>query len=96
MVQRTMGLLSIAAHARERLGMEIQAISRVGHGERGRDAPRVWEVMTEHGYFWLVEWADEVELFRAALTARSRAQAGPRVSPTEAARRFMELHPRVG
>ena len=33
----------------ERLGMDIQAFSPVPVQPSGRRAPRVWEVLTEHG-----------------------------------------------
>ena len=87
-----MQALDLAAHAGERLGTDVQAVSLVRRGRRGRGAPRVWEMMTENGFFWLVERAGTVEMFRAALTPGSRGAAAC-ASPREAIRRFLDLHP---
>jgi hypothetical protein len=78
----------VAVHVRERLGMEIQAMSLAR--ARGAQTPTVWVVMTEHGHFWVVEGNGQVELFRAVAGGAAYASCG---SAAEAARRFLELHP---
>ena len=83
----------VAAHIRERLGMEVQAISLTRARARGSPTPRVWTVMTAHGHFWLVEGAGEVELFRAVPPRATAVGAAGCASAAEAARRFLELHP---
>ena len=75
-----MELDEVIAHARERLGLEIQAVSRLRSPRIGRRQPVVWSLLTEHGRFWLVEEAGQVELFRAPSVAL-------------AVRRFLQLHP---
>ena len=80
-----MGLDEVTAHAHERLGMEIQAVTLLGARLAGPRRLEVWSLMTEHGWFWLVEGAGAVELFRSV-------HHGP-PAVAEAARRFLELHP---
>jgi hypothetical protein len=84
----------VAAHARRRLGMEVQAASlaRARGATRG---VRVWTVMTEHGHFWLAEAGGAIEVFRAIRGRGAQVGAGSCASPAEAARRFIELHPEV-
>ena len=76
-----MELDEVTAYARERLGLEIQAVIRLPARQAGRRQLQIWSLMTEHGHFWLVKEAGQVELFRATHT-------GPRP-----VRRFLELHP---
>jgi predicted RNA-binding Zn-ribbon protein involved in translation (DUF1610 family) len=85
----------VAAHVRERLGMEVQAVSLVRARAPTEVTPYVWAVMTEHGHFWLVEGAGRVELFRALPTRAGAAGGADCGSAAEAARRFLELHPDV-
>ena len=80
-----MGLDEVTAHARERLGMEIQAVTHLDARLAGTQRLEVWSLMTEHGWFWLVEEAGAVELFRSV-------HHGP-PAVAEATRRFLELHP---
>ncbi len=80
-----MELEEVTALARERLGLELQAVTLLRRPGPGRGPPGVWSLMTEHGAFWLVEQDGQVELFRATHTDRNP-------SP-EATRRFRELHP---
>ena len=80
-----MGLDEVTVHARERLGMEIQAASLLHSRPVGSRSPVVWSLMTEHRWFWLVEEAGAIELFRAT-------HHGP-PAVAEATRRFLELHP---
>ena len=84
--EAAMGPRQVIAYAGERLGMEIQAVSLLCARPAGSRRPEVWEVLTEHGYFWLVEAAGAAELFRAT-------QEGGRSSALLAIRRFRELHP---
>ncbi|MCC6174870.1 MAG: hypothetical protein IT305_06170 [Chloroflexi bacterium] len=87
-------------HASERLGMTVLAITPVPIGVQqaaGDQQPltaQVWEVLTEWGFFWLVERRGVVELFRAA-SLHSRRGAAPERCPTPLAalRRFQSLHP---
>ena len=79
-----MELGEVVAHARERLGMEIQAVELVRARPAGSRLPEVWSLLTECGSFWLVEHGGLVEIFRAAFG---------RQPATVAARRFLELHP---
>ena len=84
---------ALRASAGERLGMDVQAITRVGRSARIERAPEVWRVMTEVGTFWLAERDGVIEVFLA--TPVSRAWHGsPRCrSPGQAVRRFLALHP---
>ena len=75
---------AVAAHARERLGMEPQATTLLGAQSVGRPRLEVWSLMTEHGWFWLVEEGGAVELFRGF--------PGGIKSADVAARQFLELH----
>ena len=80
-----MELHAVAAQARERLGMELQAATLLGTQPAGRRRLEVWSLMTERASFWLVEGGSKVELFHAsAADARSAVLA---------ARQFLELHP---
>ncbi len=85
----------VAAHVRELIGMDIQAVGLVRARTRGEPAPRVWTVMTEHGYFWLVEDGEASELLRAVQQRSTPASASACHSAAEAARRFIDLHPRA-
>ncbi len=84
---------TLQAAARERLGMEIQAISHLGRPVRTARAPEVWHVMTEAGTFWLVERAGVAELFAATAGGYWRRDPMRCPSALHAARRFLELHP---
>jgi len=79
---------SVTEHARERLGMEIQAATLLRTSPVGDRCPDVWSLMTERGYFWLVEEAGAVELFRAT-------REGGALGHAPAVKRFLELHPEV-
>ena len=83
----------LQAYARERLGMEIQAISHLGRPRGPHGAPEVWHVMTEAGTFWLVERAGVAELFAATVGGYWRRDPMRCPSALHAARRFLELHP---
>ena len=80
-----MELGDVTAYARERLGMEVQAATLLRTQTAGRRRLEVWWLMTERGYFWLVEGGSEVELFRAA--------HGDSRSTAVAVRQFLQLHP---
>jgi hypothetical protein len=82
----------LAAYAEERLGMSVQAITLARPCPPGQ-GPEVWEVMTELGYFWLVEQDGATELFRAGLLLGRQARHLSCNSPAAAARLFKELHP---
>ena len=84
----------VAASVRERIGMEVQAVGLVRARTRGEPAPRVWTVMTEHGYFWFVEDGTATEVFRAVPRHAMPASPTSCHSAAEAARRFIALHPR--
>ena len=77
-------LQHVTAHARERLGMEIQAVELLHTPPAGSRTPEVWSLLTEHGDFWLVERAGQVEIFRATFGGQPA---------TLATKRFLELHP---
>jgi hypothetical protein len=79
-----MELDEVTAHARERLGMEIQAVDLLRARRAGGRAPEVWSLLTEHGNFWLVEGGGAIELFRATYNGPQPVQ------------RFLELHPTGG
>ena len=81
-----MQLGEVAALARERLGMEIQAVELLRVRADGSRAPEVWSLLTEHGHFWLVEGAGAVELLRAPVAGGARSVAA-------AVGRFLQLHP---
>ena len=80
-----MELGEVTTLARERLGMEIQAATLLGTQTAGRRRLEVWWLMTERGYFWLVEGGSGVELFRDA--------HGDSRSTAVAVRQFLQLHP---
>ncbi len=80
-----MDLEEVTALARERLGLEFQAVTLLRRPRPDRRWPQVWSLMTEHGTFWLVEEDGQVELFRATHDRRTPS--------LEATRRFRELHP---
>ena len=80
-----MDVQHVTAFARERLGMEIQGASLAPSRAADNRALEVWALLTEHGWFWLVEGEGAIELFRAT-------HYGP-PSAAEATRRFLELHP---
>lgn len=84
----------VAARVRELIGMDVQAVGLVRARTRGEPAPRVWTVMTEHGYFWFVEDGSTTEVFRTVLHRSTPASPSACHSAAEAARRFMDLHPR--
>ncbi len=84
---------ALQAAARERLGMEIQAISHLGHPVRTARAPEVWHLMTVAGTFWLVERDEVIELFPATVGGYWRSDAMRCRSPQQAARQFLALHP---
>ncbi len=83
----------LQAYARDRLGVEIQAISRIGRPCRANGVPEVWLVMTEGGSFWLAERDGVIELFLAATVGERRRTSLHCRSPRRAAQRFLELHP---
>ena len=80
-----MQLDEVATHAHERLGLEIQAVSRLRPATARRRRLEVWSLLTEHGRFWLVEEGGAVELFR-----RFPGDSG---STTVVVRQFLQLHP---
>ena len=80
-----MQLDEVATHAHERLGLEIQAGSRLRPATVRRRRLEVWSLLTKHGRFWLVAEGGAVELFRAA--------HGDARSTAVAVRQFLELHP---
>ena len=80
-----MELGDVTAYARERLGMEVQAATLLRTQTAECRRLEVWWLMTERGYFWLVEGGSEVELFRAA--------HGDSRSTAVAVRQFLQLHP---
>ena len=84
----------VAARVRELVGMDVQAVGLVRARTRGEPAPRVWTVMTEHGYFWFVEDGATAEVFRAVQQRSLPASPSACHSAAEAARRFVDLHPR--
>ncbi|MDP8922427.1 MAG: hypothetical protein M3O34_06065 [Chloroflexota bacterium] len=84
----------VAASVRERIGMDVQAIGLARARTRGEPVPRVWTVMTEHGYFWFVEDGTTAEVFRAVPQRTTPVSTSACHSAAEAARRFIALHPR--
>jgi len=83
----------VAAYVRGRIGLEIQAVGPVRTRMRGHDAPRVWTVMTEPGYFWFVEDGAAFEVFRALPYRSAPASQTACYSAGDAARLFRSLHP---
>ena len=75
----------VTVHAHERLGLEIQAVSRLRSPRTGRRRLEVWSLLTEHRRFWLVEEGGVVELFHGV--------PGGARSSTVAVRQFLQLHP---
>ncbi len=84
---------ALEVYARERLGLDVQAISRAGRLPSTGGATDVWDVMTEAGSFWLVERGGVVELFLATTVGRRRHASTHCSSPRQAVRRFWALHP---
>src|SRR5215211_2938518 len=85
----------VAAHVRERSGLDVQAVTLVRSGASEDLVPWVWAAMTEHGHFWAVEDGESLELFRAVARRTSPDDLLACHSAVEAARRFLLLHPRV-
>lgn len=85
----------IAAHVRERSGLEVQAVTLVRSSAGGDPSPWVWAAMTEYGHFWAVENGETIELFRAVARRTSPDDLLACHSAVEAARRFVQLHPPV-
>jgi hypothetical protein len=83
----------VGAYARDRLGMDPQAITPFGAWRRDAWTGHVWRVMTERGTFWLVEDGGAAELFLAAVTIGTAATAARYPTPALAVARFRELHP---
>jgi hypothetical protein len=83
----------VAAHVRDRLGMEPQAIAPFRVARRGAWAGRVWQLMTERGNFWLVEDGTAAELFLAAVPIGTAAAPVSYPTTARAVARFHELHP---
>ncbi len=81
----------VIAYAAERLGSDVQAAELIPTA-RQPEGLRVWELMTERGWFWLVEWEGVIELFRAHTFGTGRSVGAQCRSPGGAARRFLELH----
>jgi hypothetical protein len=74
----------VEALARERLGAEILAVSRLR--ATGAEGLRTWSILTEHGAFWLVEGPAGTEIFRPIGVPRGGGGA-------HAVARYLELHP---
>jgi hypothetical protein len=85
----------VAAHVRERSGLEVQAVTLIRSGTSDELVPWVWAAMTEHGHFWAVEDGETVELFRAVARRTAPDDLLACHSAVEAARRFLLLHPRA-
>ena len=85
----------VAAHVRERSGLEVQAVTLIRSGAGDDLVPWVWAAMTEHGHFWAVENGETVELFRAVARRTAPDDLLACHSAVEAARRFLLLHPRA-
>src|SRR3954471_1766655 len=85
----------VAAHVRERSGLDVQAVTLIRSGPSDEPVPWVWAAMTEHGHFWAVEDGEIVELFKAVARRTSPDDLLACHSAVEAARRFLLLHPRV-
>ena len=83
----------IAAHVRERSGLDVQAVTLVRSSENGDPSPWVWAAMTEYGHFWAVENGETIELFRAVARRTLPDDLLACHSAVEAARRFVLLHP---
>ncbi len=83
----------IAAHVRERSGLDVQAVTLVRSSTNGDPSPWVWAAMTEYGHFWAVENGKIIELFRAVARRTSPDDLLACHSAVEAARRFVLLHP---
>src|SRR3954465_11946822 len=85
----------VAAHVRERSGLDVQAVTLIRSGANDELVPWVWAAMTEHGHFWAVEDGETVELFRAVARRTAPDDLLACHSAVEAARRFLLLHPRA-
>jgi hypothetical protein len=85
----------IAAHVRERSGLDVQAVTLVRASASENSSPWVWAAMTEYGHFWAVENGATIELFRAVARRTSPDDLLACHSAVEAARRFMLLHPQA-
>jgi hypothetical protein len=85
----------VAAHVRERSGLDVQAVTLIRAGASNEPVPWVWAAMTEHGHFWAVEDGEILELFRAVARRTAPDDLLSCHSAVEAARRFLLLHPRL-
>jgi hypothetical protein len=84
----------VAAQVRERSGLDVQAVTLVRSSAGDELLPWVWAAMTEYGHFWAVEDGENLELFRAVTRRTSPDDLLSCHSAVEAARRFLQLHPR--
>ena len=84
---------TVAAHVRERSGLDVQAVTLVRPGTGDLSMPAVWAAMTELGHFWAVEDGQTIELFRAVARRTASNDLTACHSAVEAARRFLVLHP---
>ncbi|MCC7368582.1 MAG: hypothetical protein IT306_09175 [Chloroflexi bacterium] len=83
----------VAAHVRERSGLDVQAVTLARAGSGDDLLPTVWAAMTELGHFWAVEDGERIELFRAVARRTAANDLTACHSAVEAARRFLSLHP---
>ena len=83
----------VAAHVRERSGLDVQAVTLVRSGTGDVTMPAVWAAMTELGHFWAVEDGQTIELFRAVARRTAANDLTACHSAVEAVRRFLMLHP---
>lgn len=83
----------VAAHVRERSGLDVQAVTLVRPATGDVAMPAVWAAMTELGHFWAVEDGQTIELFRAVARRTAPNDLTSCHSAVEAARRFLVLHP---
>jgi hypothetical protein len=83
----------VAAHVRERSGLDVQAVTLVRSGTGDVLMPAVWAAMTEVGHFWAVEDGETIELFRAVGRRTAANDLTSCHSAVEAVRRFLTLHP---
>ena len=86
----------VAAHVRERSGLDVQAVTLIRSGGSDEPVPWVWAAMTERGHFWAVENESALELFRAVARQTSPDDLLTCHSAVEAARRFLVLTCRAG
>ena len=92
---RTIDSTALAEYASELLGLDIQAVILARSRSARSGGLQTWELMTQHGLFWLVEDGGVAELF---VVGSSKVGRHPMSASgvMQAMSRYRELHVACG